>query len=285
MENKMTQHKKSGSISFHNASLNIDGRQLWQNLNLEIAQGEFLAVLGPNGAGKTSLLRVLLGITSLTNGKVEMGEDIACRDGNSVGYIPQQKDFDRSLSVRGRDIVRFGLDGHQYGFHFYNAAAARRIDKAIEEVGASSYADKPIGYLSGGEQQRLRIAQAMLGNPKILLCDEPLASLDIPNQQVISNLIGKQYRENKTTVIFVTHEINPVLPMVDRVLYLTGERWAAGTPQEVLTTTCLSQLYATPVNVTQINGRIVVAPGELELTGSHLPCHTQVLRSRRCEWA
>ena len=152
---------------------------LWQHLDLEVHAGEFLAVLGPNGAGKSTLLDVLLGITRLTAGSVEVMGAPAGRRPRAIGYVPQQKAFARDLPIRGRDLVRLGLDGHRFGVPLRSARVRPAVDAAIAAVGATGYADRPIGMLSGGEQQRLRVAQAVIGEPKLLLCDEPLLSLDL----------------------------------------------------------------------------------------------------------
>jgi zinc/manganese transport system ATP-binding protein len=175
-----------------------------------------------------------------------------------VGYIPQQRAFDRDLPLRGRDLVRLGLDGHRWGVGLPHRDAARQVAGVIEAVGATAYADSPIGLLSGGEQQRLRIAQSLLGNPRVLLCDEPLLSLDLQHQQAVSALIDARRRAADTSVVFVSHEVNPILQMVDRVLYLVGGRWAIGTPDEVMTGERLSDLYGTDVDVLRVRGRIVV---------------------------
>ncbi len=154
--------------------------------------------------------------------------------------MPQQQAFDRSLPVRGRDLVRFGIDGHQWGLPRHARAIRERVEEALEAVGASAYADAPVGLLSGGEQQRLRIAQALLGDPKVLLCDEPLLALDLASQQAVTRLIDERRRQAGTPVVFVTHEVNPVLPYVDRILYLVRGQWAIGTPAEILTSERLS---------------------------------------------
>jgi zinc/manganese transport system ATP-binding protein len=250
------------------ATLRIDDRVLWSELDLEVAPGEFIAVLGPNGAGKTTLLKVLLGLLRVSAGSVEIAGAPPHRGDHGIGYIPQQKGFDADLPIRGRDVVRFGIDGHRFGVPRPNPALRRRVDEAIAAVGAQSYADQPIGRLSGGEQQRLRVAQALVGDPQLLLCDEPLLSLDLANQHAVSRLIHERATDHGTGVVFVTHDINPILDHVDRVLYIAEGRWAVGTPREVMTTEQLSRLYGTTVDVLDVRGRIVVV-------GSDDPGHDQ----------
>lgn len=246
------------AVRLREAALRFGQRELWGDLSLDVAPGEFLAVLGPNGSGKTSLLKVLLGLQGLSAGTVSVCGRTPRRGSNTVGYVPQQKSFDPDLPLRGRDLVRLGLDGHRWGAAWPSRAARGRVADVINAVGATAYADAPVGLLSGGEQQRLRIAQALLGDPAVLLCDEPLLSLDLRHQQAVSALIDARRRLAGTAVVFVTHEVNPVLPLVDRVLYLVGGRWAVGTPQEVMTTERLSDLYGTDVDVLRVRGRIVV---------------------------
>ena len=259
------------TVRLRGATLRFGTRELWGGLDLDVAPGEFLAVLGPNGGGKTTLLKVLLGLQQLTAGTVDVCGRRPRRGSDLVGYVPQQKAFDPDVPLRGRDLVRLGLDGHRWGTGLPNRAARARVDRAIADVGATEFADAPLGLLSGGEQQRLRIAQALLGDPRVLLCDEPLLSLDLHHQSVTSELIDRRRRESNTSVLFVTHEINPVLSMVDRVLYLVGERWAVGTPDEVLTGERLSELYGTEIDVLRVRGRIVVvgAPDAAHGDGSH----------------
>ncbi len=246
------------TIRLREAALRFGDRTLWGDLTLDVAPGEFLAVLGPNGSGKTSLLKVLLGLQALSEGTVEVCGRTPRRGSSAVGYIPQQRSFDRDLPLRGRDLVRLGLDGHRWGIGLPGRGGSSLVAQAIESVGAAPYADSPIGLLSGGEQQRLRIAQALLGEPSVLLCDEPLLSLDLQHQQAVSALIDARRRDANTSVVFVSHEVNPILPMVDRVLYLVGGRWAVGTPDEVMTGERLSELYGTEVDVLRVRGRIVV---------------------------
>jgi zinc/manganese transport system ATP-binding protein len=246
------------AVTLRDARLAYGNRVLWDGLDLDIAPGEFLAVLGANGSGKTSFLKVLLGLAPLSAGSLTVDGEPARRGHRGIGYVPQQKHFAPDTPLRARDLVGLGVDGHKWGVRLRGRAYRRRVDELLEQVGATPYARIPVGLLSGGEQQRLRIAQALAPNPRVLLCDEPLLSLDLNHQKAVSALVGHQARANGTAVVFVTHEINPILEHVDRVLYLAGGRFTIGTPGEVMTTEVLSKLYGTHVEVLHSNGRIVV---------------------------
>lgn len=247
------------AISLRQATLAFGHRVLWQGLDLEVRAGEFVAVLGPNGSGKTSLLRVLLGTQALSAGSVRIAGEPAGRGNQRIGYIPQQRAHDSTLTLRGRDLVGLGLDGHHWGVGLTRIRERRaRVNQALDSVGALPFADAPVGRLSGGEQQRLRVAQALISDPRLLLCDEPLLSLDLGHQRVVSGLIDARRRAAGSAVLFVTHEINPVLPLVDRVLYLVDGQFRIGTPDEVMTSETLSELYGTRVDVLRVNGQIHV---------------------------
>jgi zinc/manganese transport system ATP-binding protein len=252
-------------IQLEQATVRLGQRTLWSGLDLSVSDGEFLAVLGPNGTGKTTLLKVLLGLFPLSEGVVRVNGKAPARGNPDLGYVPQQQAFDRDLPIRGRDLVRFGVDGHRWGIPLRRGAVTRRVDAVLESVGADSYADAPVGLLSGGEQQRLRIAQALLGDPKVLLCDEPLLALDLASQRAVTHLIDGRRRDVGTPVLFVTHEINPVLPYVDRILYLVRGRWAIGTPSEILTSERLSDLYGIEVDVVKVRDRYLVVSAEDEM--------------------
>ncbi|EMY33277.1 ABC transporter [Arthrobacter crystallopoietes BAB-32] len=246
------------AIALTDATLAYGDRVLWRDLDLQVRPGEFLAVLGPNGSGKTSLLRVLLGLQALNSGTARIAGHAVRRGSRDIGYIPQQKAFRAGSPLRARDLVGLGLDGHRWGFRLSGRPFRKRVDELLDLVGASAYADVPVGLLSGGEQQRLRAAQALATDPKVLLCDEPLLSLDLHHQQAVSSLIDGQRRRKNTAVVFVTHEINPIIDYVDRVLYLAGGQFRVGTPEEVMTTAVLSDMYGTQVKVIRNEGRLVV---------------------------
>ena len=266
------------AVELRGARMVLGERVLWDGLDLRVEAGEFIAVLGPNGSGKTTLLKVLLGQRELSAGTVRIGGRPPGGAGSGVGYIPQQQAMDVDVPLRARDLVGLGLDGHQLGLGLGSlfgsrlgsrsggraVARSRRavVDAALAEVGATAYANSPVGRLSGGEQQRLRVAQALVGDPSVLLCDEPLLSLDLANQRVVSELIDARRTEAATAVLFVTHEINPVLPLVDRVLYLVNGQFRVGTPDEVMTSEVLSELYRTRVDVLRLRDRLVVVGAE-----------------------
>lgn len=245
-------------LSIRGGALGFGDRTLWSGLDLEVHPGEFIAVLGGNGTGKTSLLRAMLGEQRLDGGDVIVDGHAAHRGHRRIGYIPQQKLVAPGTPLRGRDLVMLGVNGQRYGPPITTRADRQRVDALLTAVGAEPYADRPLGTLSGGEQQRLRVAQALADDPTLLLCDEPLMSLDLHHQRAVSELIDRRRREHGTAIVFVTHDINPVLSMVDRVLYLAQGRFTVGTPDEVLRDDVLSRLYGTPVEVFRSRGRVIV---------------------------
>ena len=250
------------AVTLSGARLAYGDRVLWDGLDLDVAPGEFVAVLGPNGSGKTSLMRVLLGLRALSSGAVTVAGAAPGRANRRIGYIPQQRALDPALALRGRDLVGLGWDGHRWGLGLTGIRERRRrVDTALAEVGAEAFANRPVGMLSGGEQQRLRVAQALVGDPAVLLCDEPLLSLDLAHQRAVSDLIDTRRRTADTAVLFVTHEINPVLPLVDRVLYLVDGRFCIGPPDEVMTSETLSELYRTEVDVLRVRGQVHIVGG------------------------
>jgi zinc/manganese transport system ATP-binding protein len=236
-------------------------------VSITIEEGEFVALLGPNGVGKSTLLQVVLGLLPVSAGTVHVLEEPPGRHNDDIGYLPQRRAFDQGTRIRGIDIVRLGLDGDRWGvplpFATRFSARARadrlRVDEVVELVGASAYARRPIGQLSGGEQQRLLIAQALVRRPRLLILDEPLDSLDVTNQASVSGLIQDVCRSQNVAVILVAHDVNPILPYLDKVIYLAHGGAVMGPPEEVITADTLTMLYATPIDVLRDRtGRLVV---------------------------
>ena len=263
-------------IQMEGAAVVLGGRTIWKGVELSVQPGEFLAILGPNGAGKSTLLKAILGLIPLSQGTISVLGHPARRGNAAIGYVPQRRHFDADVRVRGRSMVRLGLDGRNWGLPLpfiqrrKAQDAARRVEEAIDLVGAASYADRPIGELSGGEQQRLLIAQALVTRPRILALDEPLDSLDLRNQQGVAGVIRQISQETGAAVLLVAHDVNPILPAVDRVVYVANGQVAIGTPEEVITTATLSRLYATPIEVLRASdGRIVVVGHQEEEVSYH----------------
>ena len=257
------------------ARLAFGERVLWDHLDLTVRAGEFVAVLGPNGTGKTSLLKVLLGQLPLTAGSATVAGRRVEAGGEQIGYVPQHRSVDQGLSVRGQDLVGLGYDGHRWGLTTLRDRSAKRaaVERALGQVNGVHLAGVPVGVMSGGELQRVRIAQALATNPVLLLCDEPLLNLDPANARLVSALIDQRRREADTAVLFVTHEVNPVLPYVDRVLYLVDGRFRVGTVEDVMTSATLSELYRADIQVVQVHGRYVVVGEHIDHSG-HTSGHT-----------
>jgi zinc/manganese transport system ATP-binding protein len=251
------------------ARLAFGDRVLWDHLDLTVRAGEFVAVLGPNGTGKTSLLKVLLGQLPLSAGTATVAGSRIEAGSERIGYVPQHRSVERGLSIRGQDLVGLGYDGHRWGVTSLRDRSAKRwaVQRALHQVNGEHLAGVPVGVMSGGEMQRIRIAQALASDPVLLLCDEPLLNLDPANARLVSALIDQRRREAGTAVLFVTHEVNPVLPYVDRVLYLVDGRFRVGTVDEVMTSATLSELYRADIQVVKVGGRYVVVGEHIDHSG------------------
>jgi zinc/manganese transport system ATP-binding protein len=261
-------------VSLRDAAVRVGGRTLWSGVDLEVGAGEFVAVLGPNGVGKSTLVKILLGVLQPAAGVVRVLGERPGQAGERVGYLPQRRSFDASLRMRGVDVVRLGWDGDRWGIPLPGRNAGReRIAEVIELVGATAYANRPIGECSGGEQQRLLIAQALVRRPELLLLDEPLDSLDLPNQAAVAALVGRICRDEGVTVVMVAHDVNPILSRLDRVVYLAEGGAVAGDPEHVITSEILTRLYGTPIEVLRTSdGRLVVV-GQPEAPAHHSDRH------------
>jgi zinc/manganese transport system ATP-binding protein len=265
-------------ISATRAAVALGGRQVWSDLDMQVDAGEFVAVLGPNGAGKSTLVKAVLGLLPLAAGTLTVLGDRPGRHNDAIGYLPQRRSFDAGLRVRGRDMVQLGLDGDRWGVPLPGRTGRRRraemlVQETIELVGAGPFADRPVGEVSGGEQQRLLIAQALVRRPRLLILDEPLDSLDLPNQAAVAALVAKVCGEG-VTVVMVAHDVNPILPYVDRVVYLGRGSAVSGAPAEVITSSTLTELFSTPIEVLHASdGRLVVV-GQPEPPAYHADRHT-----------
>ncbi len=244
---------------------------MWRHVDLDVGQGSFVAILGPNGAGKTTLVKAALGLVELAEGTVTVLGKRVRRGNDDIGYLPQRRHFDADLRIRGVDLVRLGLDGARWGFpipfadRLSGGAKVARVEEVIRLVGADAYAERSIGELSGGEQQRLLIAQALVSGARMLFLDEPLESLDLNNQQAISALIQRICQQRQVTVLLVAHDVNPILPYLDRVIYVAQGQVVSGQPEDVIKTETLTRLYGAPVDVLR------TSDGRLVVVGQHEP--------------
>jgi zinc/manganese transport system ATP-binding protein len=252
----------TAAINMRDGCVDRNGRTIWHDVDLDIAAGEFVAILGPNGVGKSTLLHAILGLVPLRTGTLTVLGEAPGRANRAIGYLPQRRGFDPSLRIRGVDIVRLGIDGDHWGISLSRRHARRvrtRVDELVTLVGAETYATKPIGECSGGEQQRLLIAQALAREPAMLLLDEPLDSLDLASQASVAALIARICHDEGVTVLIVAHDVNPILGHLDRVVYLGSGGVLTGTPTEVITSENLTALYNSPVEVLHASdGRLVV---------------------------
>ncbi len=242
-------------------SLARGGRVVLQDVDLLLGASEFVGLLGGNGAGKTTLLHAILGLLPVLRGQVRVLGEARLRGNPSIGYMPQLRSAQAGLRLSGREFVAGAVGGHRWGLPLLDQAGRREVDWALEMVGAAALAAQPLAELSGGQRQRLLLAQALVGRPRLLLLDEPLMSLDPHNQRLVVELVRRVQQEMQITVLFSAHELNPLLGVLDRVLYLGGGHAAIGTVDEVITGPVLSRLYGSAIEVVRLHGRIFVMSG------------------------
>jgi zinc/manganese transport system ATP-binding protein len=252
-------------LSVDGISVRLGGREVLHDVRFALRPGEFAGLIGSNGAGKTTLLRVILGLVAPTAGEVRVDGRPRTRHAlakaGAVGYVPQKILLDPDMPVRARDLVGLGLDGQRLGLPLPSRARRERVDAMLRAVGAERFADARVGNLSGGEQQRVMIAHALISGPNLLLLDEPLANLDIRSEQEVVSLLARIAKEQHVAVLISAHEMNPLLPVMDRVVYLAGGRAASGPADEVIRTEVLSELYGHHVDVLNVHGRVLVVAG------------------------
>ncbi len=245
-------------VTLDQATLRIGDRTVLSDVSIDIEAGEFIGVLGPNGAGKTTLMRAVLGLLSPSNGSLKVFGDTPERGNSAIGYLPQLRTVLPDLRVRGRDFIASSLNGERWGLPSFSSRDRGMIEETLDAVGARDLAGRPLSEMSGGERQRLLLAQSLIGQPKLLLLDEPLISLDARHQEVAIDVVRKVCRERKITVLFSAHELNQLLGTLDRVLYLGNRQAVLGTVEEVVTAPVLSRLYGTEIQVVRADGHIFV---------------------------
>jgi len=249
------------ALTVDGISVRLAGREVLRDIHFTVRAGEFVGLIGSNGAGKTTLLRVILGLQQPSAGTVRIDGAGRSRHAPAIGYVPQKVLLDPDMPLRARDLVGLGLDGNRLGIPLPTRRRRQLIDEMLRAVGAGLFGDERVGNLSGGEQQRVLIAHALISRPRLLLLDEPLANLDIRSEQEIVELLARVAREQQISVLLSAHEMNPLLPVMDRIVYLAAGRAASGTTDEVVRTEVLSKLYGQHVDVIHVHGRILVVAG------------------------
>jgi len=265
----MTEHARTSApaadvLDVAGVSVSLSGRQILDDVSFCLGAGQFTGLIGPNGAGKTTLLRVILGLQRTSAGTVTVAGQPRSRRNPSIGYVPQKVLLDPDMPMRARDLVALGADGHRFGVPLRSRARREAVTEMLHAVDADRFADARVGLLSGGEQQRVLIAQALISRPQLLLLDEPLANLDIRSGQEVVSLLARIAAEQQVAVLLSAHEMNPLMPVMDRVVYLADGRAASGPTDQVITSEVLTRLYGYRVEVLHVNGRVLVVAGDAD---------------------
>ncbi len=247
------------ALEISGVTVELGGRRILDEVTFSLAPGDLTGLIGSNGAGKTTLLRVILGLLAPTRGTVLVSDGAG---GRSVGYVPQKFMLDPDMPLRGRDLVALGIDGHRLGLPRPSRARRELVQEMLAAVDAERFADARVGRLSGGEQQRILIAHALISRPNLLLLDEPLANLDLRSAREVVGLLARIAREQRIAVLISAHEMNALLPVMDRVVYLADGRAACGTADEIVRSDVLTRLYRHRVEVLRVNGRVIVVAGD-----------------------
>jgi len=252
-------------INAKNVSVAYGSRTIWKDASFSISGGQFVGILGPNGAGKTTLFKLLLGLIAPTSGQIDLFKNKPKRGNPRIGYVPQRRLIDQETTLEVLEFVRLGIKGDKWGFSGPKNVSLERAQamEALKLVEAESLSARPLGILSGGELQRVFLAQAIVGKPDVLLLDEPLSNLDIRREVNLVQLVSKIIKEQNVTALLIAHDINPLLNVLDSVIYIANGRVATGTPNEIVTSASLSRLYGTAVEVLRDSkGRIAVLGAE-----------------------
>jgi zinc/manganese transport system ATP-binding protein len=256
-------------LSVQGVSVRLSGREVLREVSFAIRAGQFTGLIGSNGAGKTTLFRVILGLQAAHAGRVLLDGRPRSRRNPLIGYVPQKFLLDPDMPLRARDLVGLGIDAHRLGIPLPSRRRRELVGEMLTAVDAERFADARVGLLSGGEQQRVLIAHALVGRPKLLLLDEPLANLDLRAAQEVVALLARITTELDVAVLISAHEMNPLLPVMDRIVYLAGGRAASGTTEQVVRADVLSELYGSHVDVLNVHGRVLVVAGAGDVSDLH----------------
>jgi zinc/manganese transport system ATP-binding protein len=263
----------NSAVSLDKVTLSVGGWAVLEDISLTVGEGEFVGVLGANGAGKTTLFRAILGLQAISAGTIRVLGKPVNRGNPAIGYLPQMRSQPPTAALAGRDFLAASIAGDRLGLPLLSAESVRDIDRVLELTHGEALAKRPLSEMSGGERQRLLVAQALLGQPRMILFDEPLIGLDPHQQHVVVTLVRDLSRSLGLTVLFSAHELNQLLGAIDRVLYLGHCCAALGTVDEVIRPDVLSRLYGAPIEVLRADGHIFVMSGGQDIEREHAHEH------------
>jgi zinc/manganese transport system ATP-binding protein len=256
-------------ITAEDLAVSYQRNTVWRDASFDINRGEFVAIIGPNGAGKTTLFRLLLGLLQPAKGNLRIFNAPPSRGNPRIGYVPQRHLIDSETSIESLELVRLGYSGRKWGLSLFSQTDRKLALAALTDVGAADLAHRPLGELSGGELQRVFLAEALVSNPEILLLDEPLSNLDIRRESELLQVVNEVVRSRKVTALLIAHHINPLLPYLDRVVYIANGKVATGKPAEVLTDESLSALYGIRIEVLHDSRGNLAIVGLEDTQGEH----------------
>lgn len=259
------------ALSISDLGITIGGHRILHGVNAEIQAGEFIGIFGPNGAGKTTLMRALLGLCPISSGEILLFGKPPGKRQHGIGYMPQHSSCPEGMALSSRALVTAVRNGEKWGLPWTSSVAMREVSRALDLAGAASYADRPFSVLSGGEKRRVMLAQSLIDQPRLLVLDEPLAGLDPKNQMLLVERVAQIQKETGATVLFIAHDVNPLLGVMDRVFYMAGGSAALGTIEEVITGPALSALYGLEVDVIRAGNRLFIVNSESNVTEA--ACH------------
>jgi zinc/manganese transport system ATP-binding protein len=263
----------TSALQISDLSVSLGGNAILSGVNAEIGAGEFVGIFGPNGAGKTTLVRCIIGTLPPSSGSIRVLGQPPAQAARQIGYMPQGHGGFDATALSARALVQAACDGDHWGIPWTSKKSRQEVDRVLEITEAARYAHRPFSVLSGGERQRVMLTQSLLGNPRILVLDEPLASLDPKNQGLLIQCVQRVKQNTGTTVLFVAHDMNPLMNVMDRVMYLAGGKAALGKLDEVITSESLSRLYGSAIEVVRTQNRVFVVSSEASVTESECAHH------------
>lgn len=249
-------------VTFNNTTLGYGGRVVLSNLTFDIPEGDFLGLVGPNGAGKTTILRAILGTLAPLSGEVTRSPTLR------FGYVPQRDSVDYGFPLKVLDVVMMGRYDRIGLARRPGAADRDKALSALRHVGIEHLAERPLADLSGGQRQRALIARALVGDPNVLVLDEPTNGMDLVSTTQILGLVRDLHEQDGLTVLMVSHALNEVANHVERIALVVQRGFRIGSVREILTVGTLSQMYGIPVHVESFHGHHVVV-AEREPLGSN----------------